>query len=326
MNQNQNLDHDQASTTRDGSTAAPPELDTPRPRLNLLLWRADPSLRHQWWLVALVTLLMMVIVLAALGLVDRLSEAKRQIQAEITIQIPASTQGGTAGGNSTEVDQVFNELEQTPGIDTIRLLSLADVRDILRPWVGENAQLDGLPVPYVLAVSRQLGRDAAPVDIRQLQGRLEQISTGIVVDDHAQSLNDIKRIHRIALISALGCCALLSVLVAAIILIAVNTALRMQRQVLDVLFLAGASDRFIAGQFAQFAFGFSLRGLLVGSLISLAAYRFAVPWIAPDWTGGPWLGFSHLQLGASFIVPTLILILITITVYQLSSRRLAELY
>ena len=93
MNQNQNLDHDQASTKRDGSTAAPPELDTPRPRLNLLLWRADPSLRHQWWLVALVTLLMMVIVLAALGLVDRLSEAKRQIQAEITIQIPASTQG-----------------------------------------------------------------------------------------------------------------------------------------------------------------------------------------------------------------------------------------
>ena len=141
MNQNQNLDHDQASTKRDGSTAAPPELDTPRPRLNLLLWRADPSLRHQWWLVALVTLLMMVIVLAALGLVDRLSEAKRQIQAEITIQIPASTQGSTAGGNSTEVDQVFSELEQTPGIDTIRLLSLADVRDILRPWVGENVQL-----------------------------------------------------------------------------------------------------------------------------------------------------------------------------------------
>ena len=116
-------------------------------------------------------------------------------------------------------------------------------------------------MPYVLAVSRQLGRDAAPVDIRQLQGRLEQISTGIVVDDHAQSPNEIKGIHRIALISALGCCALLSVLLAAIILIAVNTALRMlQRQVLDVLFLAGASDRFIAGQFAQFAFGFSLGG------------------------------------------------------------------
>ena len=100
----------------------------------------------------------------------------------------------------------------------------------------------------------------------------------------------------------------------------------MQKQVLDVLFLAGASDRFIAGQFAQFAFGFSLRGLLVGSLISLAAYMLATPWIAPDWASGPWLGLSHLQLGAAFILPTLILILITVTVYQLSSRRLAELY
>ena len=326
MTQNQNPDRNRASTARDGSVAVSPELDAPRPRLNLLLWRADPSLRHQWWLVAFVTLLMMAVVLGALGLVDRLSDAKRQIQAEITIQVPASTQGTTAGGSSNDVDQVFSLLEQTAGIDTIRLLSLAEVRDILRPWVGENVQLDGLPVPYVLAVSRQLGQDATPVDIRQLQGNLEQISTDIVVDDHAQSLNDINEIHRIALMSALGCCALLSVLLAAIILISVNTALRMQRQVLDVLFLAGASDRFIAGQFAQFAFGFSLRGLLVGSLISLAAYMLATPWIAPDWAGGPWLGLSHLQLGAAFILPTLILILITFTVYQLSSRRLAELY
>lgn len=326
MTRNQNINGDQASTTHDHSVAETRELSAPRPRLNLLLWRADPSLRHQWWLVALVAMLMMGVVLGALGLVDRLSEAKKQIQAEITIQIPAGTQGATAGGNSSEVDQVFSLLEQTSGIDTIRLLSLAEVRDILRPWVGENVQLDGLPVPYVLAVSRHLGRDAAPVDIRQLQGSLEQISTDIVVDDHAQSLNEINGIHRIALISALGCCALLSVLLAAIILIAVNTALRMQKQVLDVLFLAGASDRFIAGQFAQFAFGFSLRGLLVGSLISLAAYKLATPWIAPGWASGPWLGLSHLQLGAVFILPTLILILITVTVYQLSSRRLAELY
>ena len=326
MTRNQNMNRDQASTTQDDSMAVSPELDAPRPRLNLLLWRADPSLRHQWWLVALVTLLMMAVVLGALGLVDRLSEAKKQIQAEITIQIPAGTQGATAGGSSREVDQVFSLLEQTPGIDTIRLLSLAEVRDILRPWVGENVQLDGLPVPYVLAVSRHLGRDAAPVDIRQLQGSLEQISTDIVVDDHAQSLNEINGVHRIALLSALGCCALLSGLLATIILIAVNTALRMQKQVLDVLFLAGASDRFIAGQFAQFAFGFSLRGLLVGSLISLAAYMLATPWIAPGWASGPWLGLSHLQLGAVFILPTLILILITVTVYQLSSRRLAELY
>ena len=326
MTQKQNPDRNRETTTRDGSVAVSPELDAPRPRLNLLLWRADPSLRHQWWLVALVTLLMMAVVLGALGLVDRLSEAKRQIQAEITIQIPAGTQGATAGGRSREVDQVFSLLEQTPGIDTIRLLSLAEVRDILKPWVGENVQLDGLPVPYVLAASRHLGRDAAPIDIRQLQGSLAQIATDIVVDDHAQSLNDINEIHRIALMSALGCCALLSVLLAAIILISVNTALRMQRQVLDVLFLAGASDRFIAGQFAQFAFGFCLRGLLVGSLISLTTYMLATPWIAPDWAGGPWLGLSHLQLGAAFILPTLILILITFTVYQLSSRRLAELY
>ena len=199
MTRNQNMNRDQASTTQDGM-AAPPELDTTSTP-EFITMRADLSLRHQWWLVALVTLLMMAVVLGALGLVDRLSEAKKQIQAEITIQIPAGTTA-TAGGSSREVDQVFSLLEQTPGIDTIRLLSLAEVRDILRPWVGENVQLDGLPVPYVLAVSRHLGRDAAPVDIRQLQGSLEQISTDIVVDDHAQSLNEINGVHRIALLSA----------------------------------------------------------------------------------------------------------------------------
>ena len=77
----------------DGSTAAPPELDTPRPRLNLLLWRADPSLRHQWWLVALVTLLMMVIVLAALGLVDRLSEAKGKFKQRSPSKFPPAPRG-----------------------------------------------------------------------------------------------------------------------------------------------------------------------------------------------------------------------------------------
>ena len=322
MTKEQKTDHDQTSSKRDDAVSTSPEIDTPHPRVNLLLWRADPSLRHQWWLVALVTVLMMGIVLGALGLVGRLSAAQRQIQAEITIQIPAATQGAS----NTEVDQVFNVLEQTPGIETIRLLSLAEVRDILRPWVGENVQLDGLPIPHVLAVSRQLGRDAEPLNIRQLQGRLEQISPDIVVDDHARSLNDIKGLHRTALISALSGCALLSILLVAIILIAVNTALRMQRQVLDVLFLAGASDRFIASQFAQFAFGFSLRGLVVGSAISLAVYMLAVQWLAPEWASGPWLGLSHLQVAATVILPTIILISITVIVYKLSSRRLAELY
>ena len=326
MSQDHDHDQSQQSVAPSDEAITSTTVDTPRPRLNLLLWRADPSLRHQWWLVALVTILMMVVVLAALGLVDRLSDARRQIQAEITIQIPAGDQGATTSGNSSDVDHVFTLLEQTPGIDTIRLLSLAEVRDILRPWVGENVQLEGLPVPFVLAVSRRLGPEATPVDIRRLQGQLEDIDPDIVVDDHALSLGEINQILRLALISAVGCCAFLTVLLAAISLIAVNTALRMQRQVLDVLFLAGATDRFIAGQFAQFALGFSLRGLLAGGMIALASYAVVMPWIAPNWASGPWLGLSNIQVAAALALPAAVLLVITAAVYQLSQRRLAQLY
>ncbi len=150
-------------------------------------------------------------------------------------------------------------LAQTPGIASARALSVEEQAALLAPWFGGGLPLEDLPVPQLIEI---IGDDPG-YDVQGLTLRLSTEVPGAVLDDHTrwrEPLVDAARsLRRLGLISIL----LIGGAMAAMITLAAQAALAANAQVIEVLRLVGARDRYIAGAFVR---RFTLRALLGGSV------------------------------------------------------------
>lgn len=156
-------------------------------------------------------------------------------------------------------------LRQTPGVAEARALTVEEQTALLSPWFGPNLPIDTLPVPQLIEVTEtDEGYDQAGLRLR-----LSAEVPGAVLDDHTRWRDPLvaaaNSLRRLALVSIL----LIGGATAAMITLAANAALAANAQVIEVLRLVGAQDRFIAGAFVR---RFTLRTLIgagVGVLLGM---------------------------------------------------------
>ena len=156
-------------------------------------------------------------------------------------------------------------LRQTPGVAEARALTVEEQTALLSPWFGPNLPIDTLPVPQLIEVTET----AEGYDQAGLRLRLSAEVPGAVLDDHTRWRDPLvaaaNSLRRLALVSIL----LIGGATAAMITLAANAALAANAQVIEVLRLVGAQDRFIAGAFVR---RFTLRTLIgagVGVLLGM---------------------------------------------------------
>lgn len=191
-------------------------------------------------------------------------------------------------------------LEQTPGVAQARALSAEEQAALLAPWFGIDLPLDSLPVPQLIEViADDPGYDAAGLRLR-LSGEVP----GAVLDDHARwrapLVDAANSLRRLGLISTL----LIAAAMAAMITLAANAALAANAQVVEVLRLVGARDRYIAHAFIR---RFTLRALL-GSGVGMIVGVIAVALLPSASDEGGFLTGLGFQ-GAGWLLPVLIPIL-----------------
>ncbi|NDW45215.1 FtsX-like permease family protein [Ruegeria sp. PrR005] len=191
-------------------------------------------------------------------------------------------------------------LRQTPGVAEVRALSREEQAALLAPWFGADLPLDALPVPQLIEI-----RGAEPgYDAQGLRLRLAAEVPGAVLDDHTRwrepLVDAANSLRRLALVSIL----LIGGATAAMITLAANAALAANAQVVEVLRLVGARDRYIAGAFVR---RFTLRALIgaaVGVVLGMAGVM-----LLPEATdeGGflTGLGFQGLGWLLPLVIPVL---------------------
>lgn len=150
-------------------------------------------------------------------------------------------------------------LRQTPGVAEARALTAEEQTALLSPWFGPNLPIDTLPVPQLIEVTEtDQGYDQSGLRLR-----LSAEVPGAVLDDHTRWRDPLvaaaTSLRRLALVSIL----LIGGATAAMITLAANAALAANAQVIEVLRLVGAQDRFIAGAFVR---RFTLRALIGASV------------------------------------------------------------
>lgn len=169
-----------------------------------------------------------------------------------------------------QTEAALRVLDTTEGVSSARALTTDEQRSLLAPWFGANVPVEALPIPQLIEVIETSdGFDSAGLRLR-----LSAEAPGAVLDDHTRWRRPLvaaaNRLRALGFLSIL----LIGGAMAAMITLAANAALAANAQVIEVLRLVGAEDRYIARAFVR---RFTLRtatGALVGMLLGIVAILF----------------------------------------------------
>ena len=137
------------------------------------------------------------------------------------------------------------------GVTEARALEREKAYELIKPWLGDVADLEDLPVPRLVAV--ELDRKAQPT-VATLDAALKAQGLDATVDDHSLWIKDITRSAGVARWIGASIFLLIAGAAAAVIAFATRAGLAARRDVVEVLHLAGAEHVLIAKLFqARFA-------------------------------------------------------------------------
>ena len=202
-------------------------------------------------------------------------------------------------------------LAQTPGVASARALTPEEQAALLAPWFGADVPLDTLPVPQLIEVTEaDIGYDD-----QGLRLRLQAEVPGAVLDDHTRWRRPLVdaaiALRRVGVVSIL----LIGGAMAAMITLAANAALAANAQVIEVLRLVGAQDRYIAQAFVRRFTLRALSGAAVGVLLGLIGV-FLMPEASEE--GGFLTGLSFQ--GWTWLLPFVIPLLAGLVAFAATTR------
>ncbi|MBM3597548.1 MAG: cell division protein [Alphaproteobacteria bacterium] len=229
--------------------------------------KGDAASRFLPWVVAVMVYLAVLALAGALLARDSVLRWSRSLTGTLTVQIavPAGERNLDVA-MADRIDRTLELLRRTPGIDRAQALSADQISALLEPWLGGGAIVDELPLPALIDVALVPG---ARVDLKALAERLAAAVPGAALDDHGKWLKDLIRLALAAQAAAGLILLLVTGCAVAAVVFAVRTSLAIHRDVVEILHLVGARDRYIASQFQRHALALSLKGGLSGWLLAL---------------------------------------------------------
>lgn len=226
-------------------------------------WRPAPFLPERetrdGTLVFVVAVLCFLACVTALGVIaaDRAARGwANQLTEEATVIVrpqPGETPDSAAA-------RAAETLAGVAGVAEVRALEPQKAYDLVRPWLGDVADVEDLPVPRLVAV----GLDRRePATAAALQAALKSQGVDAIVDDHSLWLKDVRRAAGVARGMGAVVFLLIAGAAAAVVAFATRAGLAAQRDVVEVLHLSGAEDGFIARLFQlRFARVAAVAGLI----------------------------------------------------------------
>ena len=168
-----------------------------------------------------------------------------------------------------QVRAILYILSGTKGVKSARALTKEDMTALLEPWLGTGNVTDDLPLPHLI----DLRIDAnAPPDFIALSHAIAQAAPGAVIDTHRQWQAQLLHAARAAEWLAYAVLLVVTATMVAIITFATRAGLSANREVVEVLHLTGARDKFIAAEVQRHFLHLGFRGGLIGLILSVATF------------------------------------------------------
>lgn len=208
------------------------------------------------------------------------------------------------GPSRTEIERQSAEavrvLLSTDGVKQATAMPRERAEKLLEPWLGRANIPDDLPLPSLVSVEID---PRAPIDLDLLRTRLSAAAPNATLDDHRVWNDRLAAAARTGQGLAFAVFAIVLAAACAISIFAARAGLAANREIVDVLHLVGATDKFIAGEVQRRFIVLGLRGSLLGVAAAWAALMlvafganaggettgYFLPNIRPDLTLMAWL-------------------------------------
>jgi cell division transport system permease protein len=239
----------------------------------------DSTARFLPWIIGFMVYLAMIAATVAL-VVDHVTQRwQRDLSGQLTVELPA-VPDEDAAAHKQRVEAAVDEIADTNGILGTRPLDRAEVRRLLSPWLGDQAEEElGVALPDLIAVSLQPG---IRPNLSELAERLQSASPGAAIDDHASfnagAMGFLKTIE----VLAVSVLALVLAATAGVVAFVARAGLSIHRRIVEIVHLVGAHDSYVARQFQAQAFRYGFIGAIIGTLLAAATLLTAAVFAARD--------------------------------------------
>ena len=223
----------------------------------------DPAVRLVPWIIGLMTYLACLMLAGSMMLSALLAEWTGGLSGTVTVQIMPEP-GEPTDILEARVEKLVRLLDKTEGVAGARAIPLDEIAELLEPWLGVDAPLDGLPVPRLIDVTLD---DGESLSMEALRNMLSNADEGAILDDHGLWKEQLA-----GLVGALEMVAgfivvLVGFATVGIIVFATRSGMAAHGDIIEVLHLIGAQDDYIARQFQNHALSQGLRGGLIGTAL-----------------------------------------------------------
>jgi len=209
------------------------------------------------------------------------------------------------------------------GISSIRVVPHAESTALVEQWLGEANLPADLSLPQLVDLELQPGHR---LDAQTLKIRLQASLADVTVDDGKLWLDHLADLGRSLELLALAVVVLISFAVVVTVIFTTRVGISIHRNVIELLHLIGAQDRYVAAQFQRQAMMMALRGGIIGIAFAVAtlyglrhvAKRLETP-LAPD------IPVEHWSWALLIAVPVVMAVIAMVTARLTALRELAKL-
>ncbi|MEZ5816071.1 MAG: ABC transporter permease [Hyphomicrobiaceae bacterium] len=189
----------------------------------------------------------------------------RDIASEVTLQIEPKDRVDI----EKSVREAAQFLSKQAGVRAVKPLSQDDSAALIEPWLGKSDALKSLPIPRLIAV--EIDRTAPP-DLEALRLQVATEFPGATLDDHRHWQRQIRTVTRSLALGGLAILMLVGAATTAIIVSATRSSMASNREIVEVLHLVGATDRYIAREFERHFLRLGVRAGLVGAGFAMMVF------------------------------------------------------
>lgn len=241
---------------------------------------------------------------------------KSSLTGKLTIEFPVNVDGVKESITEKQKEEVINIVQAVPGIISIRKIKEADILKILEPYLSGTAVPDDFPFPTLFDVNME--KDSS-VNLLDLTAKLSKISQNVRIHEHSRWYEPIAQLS----LGLFGFSMLLAILilmtVCATIIFITRKTLREHHEVVKILQLIGAKDKYISSQFRRYYFSLSIKGTLLSILLSISTI-FGITYLI----NGDLLSLTNIKYMIASVITPIIVICITMLTSQITVVRLLK--
>jgi cell division transport system permease protein len=206
---------------------------------------------------------------------------------------------------------VIRFLENLSQTEKVTPLSDAQMQRLMSPWLGKNVDLKTLPLPKLIDVRLKAGTS---LDFEQVQKDLSEVDPLSSIDNHRMWLSKLMKFADALRLLAVTVLILVLICSAFSIFYATQTSLGIHSRIIEILHIIGATDDYIARQYARRSFRMGFVAGLFG-LVAALGVVYGIGVLARGIDAGilsvPSLGIVHLVCMATIPLWTAFLAMLT---------------